>query len=133
MCGGKSRAGSYRLPAVLLLASVLSCSYLHADVVLRDSEAQEMLDEMEKSRQELQGVQEELAQSKESAESALTESEGLRKDLSQLETTCEEQRKSYEGQLQEARKTEGALKTTATITGTTSVVFLVLMVIFICI
>lgn len=118
-----------RLLSALLVLSFLyvfspspcSCS---AEVVLTDEEAREMLSETEESRKELQNVKDCLIQSQQDLIRQKEVSEDVR-------NTCEEQRKSYETQLEEKDRKNDVLTVVATSTGTASVIFAVLMIVFI--
>lgn len=101
--------------------SPCSCS---AEVVLTDEEAREMLSEMEESRKELQNVKDCLIQSQKDLIRQKEVSESVR-------STCEEQRKSYETQLEEKDRKNDTLTVVATSTGTSAVIFAILMVVFI--
>ena len=122
MCGKRLK--------VFLLLSVLSlpllpvplCSYSFADVILTDSEAQELLSEIQKSKMELENVKSELTESKKE----LSEQKA---QLEDVKSTYTEQKKSYEMQLKEAEKKNQTLKTCLTVTITTSVIMTVFTVI----
>lgn len=101
--------------------SPCSCS---AEVVLTDEEAMELQSEMEKSRMELQNVKDCLIQSQQDLIRQKEVSEDVR-------NTYEEQRKSYETQLEEKDRKNETLTVVATSTGTASVIFAVLMIVFI--
>lgn len=85
-------------------SSVLCC---FAEVKLTDEEAQQMLNEMEESKKELQTVQ---------------------NQLSELKTTSEEQRKSYEEQLSEAEKKNEVAVTFAGVGGGASIGLLIALI-----
>ena len=76
-------------------------------------------------------AKEELAQSKENQQNVMKESQMLKTELQDVKNTYTEQKKSYEMQLSEEQKKNEKLKTGITITGTSSAIFLVLMVVFI--
>lgn len=107
------------------------CTYSHADTVLTDEETQTILDEIQKSKKELQIANEELMKSKEALTSLENETQTLKVQLNEVHNTYEEQKTSYETQISEAQKKNCNLKTATTITGTSSVIFLILMIVFI--
>lgn len=90
------------LLALYSLLFFAQCSYCYADVILTDSEATELLSEIELSKKELQSVREELSLSKEELEQSKNQSENVK-------STYEEQKKSYETQLSEAEKEKQTL------------------------
>lgn len=87
MCGKRLRAFSLSLVLFLLLFFSPYSSYSYADVILTESEATELMSEIQKSRQDLTELQIQL--------------QDVRNDY-------EEQKKSYDRQLNEAeRKVKG--------------------------
>lgn len=109
LCGVKSK----RFLLLLGLYSLLffaQCSYCYADVILTDSEATELLNEIELSKKDLQDVK--------------TELESAKKELADVKSTYTEQKKSYEEQLEEAEKENQKLQMYLTVTATTSGVLL---------
>lgn len=103
MCGTKSRQFSALLVLCSLFLFLLPQSFCYADVTLTDKEAEAILNEIEESRTE----------------------------LNEAKNTYEEQKKSYEMQLKETEKKNDNLKTAVTVTGTSSGIFLILMIVFI--
>ena len=87
MCGKRLRAFSLSLVLFLLLSFSPCLSYSYADVILTEAEATELISEIQKSRQDLTALQIQL--------------QDVRNDY-------EEQKKSYDRQLNEAeRKVKG--------------------------
>lgn len=76
-----------------------------------------MLSEIQESKKDLKELQEKLL----SAEAQLND----------VKNIYNEQKTSYEMQLNEAEKKQESLKTVATVTSTSTVIFAVLMVVFI--
>lgn len=76
-----------------------------------------MLSEIQESKKDLKELQEKLL----SAEAQLND----------VKNVYNEQKTSYEMQLNEAEKKKESLKTVATVTSTSTVIFAVLMVVFI--
>ena len=97
MCGKKLKV--FLLLSVLSLLSlpVPSISYSYADVVLTETEAQELMSEIQESKKELENVRKELSES----QKALDEQKA---QLSDVKSTYEEQKKYYEMQLKEEKK-----------------------------
>ena len=124
MCGIKSK----RFLLLLVLVSVLSVSPCFSKVVLTDEEAKEMMSEIEESKKELTELRETSQKRIESLENSLEQSKS---ELETVRNTSQEQKKSYEMQLSEEQKKNEKLKTGITITGTSSAIFLILMVVFI--
>ena len=131
MCGTKLKLFSALLVLSFLLCFSPLLSSLYAETVLTESEAQEILNEITESRKELNQVKEELIQSKENQQNVMKESQMLKTELQDVKNIYTEQKKSYEMQLNEEQKKNEKLKTGITITGTSSAIFLVLMVVFI--
>lgn len=107
--GIKSRR--HFLLSVLFSLSLLflSASFSYAEVVLTDEEAREMMEEMEASETELQGVKQELEE---------------------LKNISEEQKKYYEEQLKEEKK-KRILPWTLTGTASAGCVFLSVLLILV--
>ena len=105
----------------LVLFSLLSfsplCFSCHAEVKLTDEEAQQILSEIQESRKDLKELQERLM----NAEAQLYD----------VKSTYSEQRTSYERQLSDAGKENRNLRTAVTMTGTSTVIFACLMILFI--
>lgn len=124
MCGRRLR----RFSASLVLSSLLLfspfCSSCYADVVLMDEEAMELMNEIQESKKELNLVKSELSESK-------RESQELKTELQDVKNDYSEQKTYYEEQLNVAEKKTEHLKTAVTVTSTTSVVFCILMIVFI--
>ena len=120
MCGKRLKTVLSFSALLLLLSFSPSSVSLFADVVLTDSEAQTIMNEIQLSKQELQDVKEELRESK-------TESQELKTELEDVRNTYNEQKKSYETQLNEAEKENRILKTCLTVTTTISVVLAVIL------
>ena len=76
-----------------------------------------MMSEIQESKKDLKELQEKLL----SAEAQLND----------VKNTYNEQKASYEMQLNEAEKKQERMKTVATVTSTSTVIFAVLMVVFI--
>ena len=131
MCGIKLKLFSALLVLSFLLCFSPLSSSLYAETVLTEAEVQEILNEIAESRKELNQAKEELAQSKENQQNVMKESQMLKTELQDVKNTYTEQKKSYEMQLSEEQKKNEKLKTGITITGTSSAIFLVLMVVFI--
>ena len=131
MCGIKLKLFSALLVLSFLLCFSPSLSSLYAETVLTEAEVQEILNEITESRKELNQAKEELAQSKENQQNVVKESQMLKTELQDVKNTYTEQKKSYEMLLSEEQKKNEKLKTGITITGTSSAIFLVLMVVFI--
>ena len=110
MCGTKLRTSSRLLVPFLVLFCLQSFSFCYAEVILTDEETETLMNEIQESRKDLTVLQEQL--------------QSVKNDYS-------EQKKSYEMQLSEEQKKNEKLKTGITITGTSSAIFLVLMVVFI--
>ena len=107
MCGTRLKT-FYCL--LLSLVFFLHSGMCYADVVLTDEEAQTILSEIEESKKELESV---------------------KTELNKVKTTYSEQKTSYETQLNEAERKNRKLKKTATVTGTSAGIFMVLMIVFI--
>lgn len=111
MCGTKLKL----LLALLVLFSQQSClpllSSCYAEVVLTDEEAKQIMNDIQESRKDLQEVQKQL--------------EDVKKDYS-------EQKTSYEEQLNEAEKKNSRLEKAVTVTGSSTVVLTVVMILLIC-
>ena len=120
LCGIKSKK-SLLLLALYSLLFFAQCSYCYADVILTDSEATELLSEIELSKKELQDVRTELSQSKEELQQSKNQLEDVR-------NTYNEQRKSYETLLDEAEKEKQTLTAIAIATTATSGVLLCVLV-----
>lgn len=101
MCGKSLKVSLVSLGLFLLLSFSQSYSSCFADVTLTYEETQEILNEIEQSKKELQEVK----------------------------TTCAEQKKSYEMQLQEAEKENQALKTGMAVTSTATIMSTIFIVI----
>ena len=101
MCGKSLKVSLVSLGLFLLLSFSQSYSSCFADVILTYEETQEILNEIEQSKKELQEVK----------------------------TTCAEQKKSYETQLQEAEKENQALKTGMAVTSTATIMSTIFIVI----
>ena len=97
MCQRKSRKFSLLLVLSLLLSPALSSSYSYADVILSDSEATELMNEIQKSKEELENVKSELSKSQKASEEQAIQ-------LQDVKSTYEEQKKYYEMQLKEEKK-----------------------------
>lgn len=113
-----------RLKIILSLSALLSsslffplCASLCAEVRLTDEEAQTMMSEIQESKKELATLRNQLSE----AETQLTD----------VNNTWNEQKKSYEEQLNEAEKDKQKLKITASITGGSSIALLVVTVLLI--
>ena len=117
MCGKRLKRFSVLLGLLLLSLSAPLLSYSYADVTLTDTEAQELMNEIQLSKKDLNDVKNQL-------ETAETQ-------LSDVKNTCEEQKKSYEMQLSEVTEENENLKTAVTVTATTSVVLLLMTVLLI--
>lgn len=87
-----------------------SCFTCSAEVTLTDEEADRILNELKESRTDLLTVQ---------------------KELDSVKNDCEMQKQSYETQLAEAESKNKKLDKAVTVTGTSSIIFAVLMVVFI--
>lgn len=131
MCSTKLKLFSALLVLSFLLCFSPLLSSLYAETVLTESEVQEILNEITESRKELNQAKEELTQSKKNQQNVMKESQMLKTELQDVKNTYEKQKKSYEMQLSEEQKKNEKLKTGITITGTSSAIFLVLMVVFI--
>lgn len=110
MCGRKSR----RLGAFLLLFVLLCPLTCYADVRLTDSQAREMLTEIQESKKELIESRKEL--------------EKLNQELTEVKNTCNEQKIYYEKRLNEAEKKNNRLEKLSTATGTSTVIFVIFTV-----
>lgn len=103
---------------LLLVLSVLSfllcfspsCFTCSAEVTLTDEEVTEIQSMIQESKQELSSV---------------------KAQLNDVKNDYNEQRTSYEEQLKEAEEKQERLEKAVTVTGTSSVIFAVLMVVFI--
>lgn len=93
MCG---KASKKHLAVFLPVLVLLSC-ICFAEVTLTDSEAEEMLTEIQLAKKELESAKKDL-------ETAETE-------LSQVKSTWQEQKEYYEKRLNEAENKEEVLKT----------------------
>ena len=90
MCRRKSRKRLLLLVLFSLLLPALFCSYSFAEVVLTDSEATELMNEIQESRKDLTQLKNQLSE-------AETQLNGVKSDY-------EEQKKYYEMQLKEEKK-----------------------------
>ena len=105
-----------------LLVFLLGYASVYSDVILKDEEAQEILNEMQLSKKELESAKIELK----NVQNQLTEQEKLRNEL---EVIYNEQKTSYEEQLTEAEKTKNISTTVACSTGSIAVVLTIILVI----
>ena len=121
MCGKKLKVFLLLLALSLLSPFVPLCSYSYADVILSDSEATELMEQIQASKTELENVKTELTESKKALDEQKTQ-------LEDVKNTYTEQKQSYEMQLEEAEKENQTLKTWLTITATTSGCLLVFTV-----
>lgn len=92
--------------------------------MLTDEDAQTVLTEIQESKKELNQVKSELSESKKESQELKTELQDVKNDYS-------EQKTYYEELLNVAEKKTEHLKTAVTVTSTTSVVFCILMLVFI--
>jgi ABC-type transport system involved in cytochrome bd biosynthesis fused ATPase/permease subunit len=116
MCGKRLKTFSALSVLFLLLCFSPFSPSCYADVILTDKEAQEMMEEIQASKTELTELKNEL-------NSAQTE-------LTDVKNISEEQKKSYEKQLNEAGKKEQKLETAVTVTSTTTVLLTILCIVF---
>lgn len=110
MCGKRLRKFLVLSVLFFLFFFSPSCFPCYAEVILTDKEAQEMLNEMQKSKMDLSSLQ---------------------TQLEDVKSTYNEQKASYEMQLTKANQKKENLKTAVTVTSTSTVIFAVLMVLFI--
>ena len=96
MCYRRLKTFSASLVLFFLLCFSPFCSFCYAEVTLTDQEAQEMLNEIQESRKDL---------------------ETLEQQLTDVQNDCEEQKKYYEEQLKEVKKQEARYETLATVSG----------------
>lgn len=108
MCGKKLRMVSLFLVLSLLSFSSPLLSSLWAEVVLTDEEAQELMNEITESKKDLQELQ--------------TQLEDVKSDYN-------EQKTSYEKQLTEVEKKNKGLTTAVTITGTSTGILAIILLI----
>ena len=100
----------------LLSLLVHSFSYSYADVTLTDSEATELMSEIQESRKDLTGLKNQLNEAE--------------TQLSDVKSTCEEQKKSYEMQLKEEKKKSTEAKIFAySASASTLVISIVLLIV----
>lgn len=124
MCGQKLK----RLSALSVLFCLLSFSPLSfscfAEVKLTDEEAETIQNEISESKKELENVKNELIQSQK-------ELIGQKTELEDVKNTYNEQKTSYEMQLDEAEKKNQTLKIVAVSTGSSSVALLIVTILLI--
>ena len=118
MCGKRLKVFFLLSGLSLLLPFVHLCSYSYADVILSNQEAEELMNEIQLSKTELENVKNELTESKKELSEQKTQ-------LEDVKNTYTEQKQSYEKQLEEAEKENNKLKTWLTVTATSSVISLV--------
>lgn len=126
MCGRKLKTTLSLLVLVFLLLYSPYSMYLCAEARLTDEEASELMNEIQQSKEELQNVRKELKES----QSDLTE---LENQLTDVKSTCEEQKKYYETQLNEAEKESQKLKIATSVTGGSAIALFIvtaLLIIF---
>ena len=116
MCGKRLKM-FFALSGLFLLScfSPLSPS-CYAEVVLTDSEAEELMTEIQESRKELNELKSELS--------------NVQSELTDVKNISTEQKKSYETQLTEAEKKNQNLKTAVTVTSTSTVLLTILCIVF---
>lgn len=88
----------------LLFVLLSLCSMCYSDVILTDTEAEELLTEITLSKQELTDAQTELSQSKRQSEMLEMELTERQKELNEVREISTEQKKYYEEQLSEAER-----------------------------
>ena len=118
MCGKRLKVFFLLSGLSLLLPFVPLCSCSYADVILTDKEAEELMNEIQLSKTELENVKSELTESKK-------ELNEQKAQLEDVKNTYTEQKQSYEKQLGEAEKENNKLKTWLTVTATSSVISVV--------
>ena len=96
MCGKRLKTFLLSSALVLLLSCSRFCVPLYAEVKLTDREAQQLMNEIQESRKDL---------------------ETLEQQLTDVQNDCEEQKKYYEEQLKEVKKQEARYETLATVSG----------------
>lgn len=96
MCGKRLKTFLSLSVLVLLLSCSRFCVPLYAEVKLTDREAQQLMNEIQESRKDL---------------------ETLEQQLTDVQNDCEEQKKYYEEQLKEVKKQEARYETLATVSG----------------
>lgn len=96
MCGKRLKTFLSLSVLVLLLSCSHFCVPLYAEVKLTDREAQQLMNEIQESRKDL---------------------ETLEQQLTDVQNDCEEQKKYYEEQLREAKKQKARYETLATVSG----------------
>lgn len=96
MCGKRLKTFLLSSALVLLLSCSHFCVPLYAEVKLTDREAQQLMNEIQESRKDL---------------------ETLEQQLTDVQNDCEEQKKYYEEQLKEVKKQEARYETLATVSG----------------
>ena len=105
----------------LVLFSLLSfsplCFSCYAEIKLTDEEAQQILSEIQESKKDLKNLQEKLL----SAEAQLND----------VKNTYNEQKTSYEMQLNEAEKQNKTLKTVSVATGSSTVALTIVVILLI--
>ena len=97
MCHRKSRKRLLAWVLSSLLLPALFTSYSFADVTLTDSEATQLMSEIQES-------QKDLAELKEKLQKAETNLESAELQLNDVKSDDEEQKKYYEGRLKEEKK-----------------------------
>lgn len=103
MCGRKLKLFSVLLVLFSLLCFSPLCSTCYADVRLTDKEAEQILNEIEESRKELETVK----------------------------NDCKEQKTSYEMQLSEAEKKNSRLKKVVVATSSSTTILLIVTILLI--
>lgn len=122
MCGKRLKVFLLLLGLSLQLPFVPLCWCSYADVILTDTEAEELMSEIQQSRKELENVKTELTESQKALEEQKVQ-------LEDVKNTYSEQKTSYEMQLTEAEKKNQTLKTCLAVTVTTSVIFTTLTIV----
>lgn len=121
MCSRKLK--TCLLSLALLCSSLFlpSTVYLCAEVRLTDEEANEIMNEIQLSKEELEKTKSELSESKK-------ESQELKKELVVVKNIYLEQKKSYETQLSEAEEKEQNLEKALTASVTTTILMTIFAV-----
>ena len=114
----------------VLLLFLPSCFPCFADVRLTDEEATQLMEQIQGSKKDLAELQTQLETVQTQLTTAQEQLKTAQTQLDAVKSDYNEQKKSYEMQLTEAEKSSEKLKIFATATSTSSVIFCVLMVVF---
>ena len=98
---------------------------------LTEQEAQELIMQIDNSKKALEEAKNSLKESETNLQQVQKASKELEMQLQEQKNLYQEQKTLYEEELTEQEKKNNTLKTTTTITGTASVIFLILTIVFI--